>query len=271
MSFEDVPVLQEMAKHCEHEPEKSTLEKTQIRLQEVVAKLNEDQRKQENREKVLEIQSRFSDKKSVAFLTPNMDYTASDSRFYLEASASQITPDKQEVEVVLFLFHDNLLLARVTKSVVTKSHLKLFKFWPLPSITVYDYTNQEAMAGAIEIVERDDPSQRFWFQLGTKKTKWLSTMEELGVGKDLESRRIGSSPNLLSMIGEEDNWEELYKHEQLKTEAFEEQVQQLEEKCAEVRHLSGSCFPSVFLTPPSPSSLARANSQGRERTIRNPA
>lgn len=183
-------------------------------------------------------------------MTPNLEYTSSDSQFYLEATVSQISPDKQEIEVVLFLFHDNLLLSRVSKSVVTKSHLKLFKFWPLPAITVYDYANQETMAGAIEIVERADPSQRYWFQLGPKKAKWLSTMEELGVGKNLESKRVGSAADLLSLLQDDDNWEELFKQEQIKNDSLEEQVQTLEEKCAEVCFLSFSLyflFSHVFL------------------------
>jgi hypothetical protein len=51
-----------LIKYCDDDHEKQTLEKASTKMQEVVAKMNEDKRIAENREKLNEIQSRFSDK-----------------------------------------------------------------------------------------------------------------------------------------------------------------------------------------------------------------
>ena len=81
----------------------------------------------------------------MAFLTPNLEFNDRDSRFYLEVKASQVSRDKQEGEVFLFLFHDHLLLSRKAKLVVKISHLKLLKAWPLSAIVVNDYGDQEGL------------------------------------------------------------------------------------------------------------------------------
>lgn len=91
------------------------------------------------------------------------------------------------------------------------------------------------LADAIEVVESKDASQRYWFTLGQKKTKFLSTLDELSVARNVTMLSQNSSSlslsNPLDIADESENLEEMLKVQHAKCDALEEQIQNLEEKC----------------------------------------
>ena len=103
------------------------------------------------------------------------------------------------------------------------------------------------MAGTLEVVETADASQRYWFQVGSRKSKLLSCFEELGVGKNTDLRRAGSVSNIVPLVEVEENWEELFKQEQSKSESLEEHISHLEEKCQDVSPHFCFRFSSFFI------------------------